>query len=182
MDKQKIYTNASYEYMNEIMDLKSLASYHSINPKKVLFGYDILLQISLMHMVGLDGKVSSIETEFLELIVKENDLMKLLSERLNKNISWDILSKIDKYDEFLASVEGIFKVELSEFINLFTSLDFKTGEDYLNRLKGNIYYICQAVLEIDGFDESEKRAMSVLNETIFNKLDDIKIAIDDITK
>lgn len=178
MDKQKIYTNASYEYMNEVMDLKSLASYYNINTNNILYGYDILLQLSLMYMVGLDGKVSSIETEFLNLIVNDNDLMKILSSRLNKNISWDILSKIDNYEEFINSVEGIFKKEIVEFINTFTSLDFKTGEDYLNRLKGNIYFICKALLEIDGFEEAEKRAINVLNERFFNKLDIIKSAVN----
>lgn len=178
--KQKIFTNASYEYMNEVMDLKELAKFYNKDASKILYGYDIILQLSLMHMVLLDGDISDIEMEFLSLIVKENDLMVELSKKLGKEISWNILKAIPNYNEFLDSIEHIFSDTVTAFIKELTSLDYKTSEDYLNRFKGNIYYICQAMCEVDGFDPSEKDAYKVLEKNLFKKLDEIKKELDEV--
>lgn len=172
--KQKIFTNASYEYINEVMDLKSLAKYHELDCAKLLYGYDIVLQLSLMEMISLDKRITDVEIEFLHNIVYENDLMSILSKKLNRELSWEILKKIDDYNSFLVATRKIFYNEISAFISLFMSIDFTTSEDYLNRLKGNIYYICQAILEIDGFDPNEKVAYKILNDGLFKMLDDIK--------
>ncbi len=177
MNKQKIFTNASYEYMQEVMDLNEVARFYNMDSKELIKGYDIILQLCLMHMVILDEKINDVEVEFLSLIVKDNDLMEMLSKKAGNNIKWNMLNKIDRYKEFLDSIENIFMPDITKFIVSFTSLDNKTTEDYLNRLKGNIYYICQAILEIDGFDPKEKVAFNYLNETIFKKLDDIKIKV-----
>lgn len=177
MDKQKIFTNASYEYMHEVMDLNELAKFYNMNSKELIKGYDIILQLCLMHMVKLDDKITDVEVEFLSLIVKDNDLMEMLSKELGREINWNMLNKIEMYNGFLISVEKIFTPAITKFILSFTSLDNKTTDDYLNRLKGNVYYICQAILEIDGFDPKEKAAFNYLNDTIFKKLDDIKIKV-----
>lgn len=174
MDKQKIFTNATYEYMNEVMDLKELAKYHNLDSAKLLYGYDIIMQLSLMEMISIDKNITDVEIEFLDNIVYENDLMKILSDKLNKELSWDILKKIDEYDSFLEATKKLFYNEITSFISLFMSIDFTTSEDYLNRFKGNIYYICQAILEVDGFDTSEKAAYKILNNGLFRILDDIK--------
>lgn len=65
-------------------------------------------------------------------------------------------------------------MDMVSFISLFISTDYQTREDYLNRLKGNIYLICQNILEVDGFDPKEKDAYKTLDKTIFKKMDDLK--------
>lgn len=174
MDKQKIFTNASYEYTNEIYDLSIMADYYKLDKKKLIYGFDILLQLSLMHMVSLDGEISVLELDFLKNIVYDNDLMVILTQRIGRRIDWNFIKGIKEYDIFLNSVTNIMLPEITSFITILTSADFQTTEDYLNRLKGAIYYICQALLEIDGFDPLEKEAYKVLDETLFKRMDEIK--------
>lgn len=172
--KQILFNKAYYEYMNMKHDLEIMAQEFNVDKNDLYYGYDILLQLSLLNMIMLDNNITDLEVEFLSKIIDENDLMKLLSKKTENKIGWSMIKNVDNPKKFIHSVNSSFQIDLVKFINLFTSIDFSTVEDYLNRLKGNIYLICQKVLEVDGFDESENDAYKVLSETVFRKMDDLK--------
>ncbi len=174
MDKQKLFNNAWYEYMNELKDLEEMAVDDKEKKKRLYYGYDITLQLALIQMITLDNNISPLEVEFVERIIDDNDLFKIYRKKTGKVLGWNNLTNIDNIKKILHSVMATFTIDLVNFINEFVSIDFNTREDYLNRLKGNIYYISQAILEVDGFDPKEKRAYEVLDNTLFKKMDDLK--------
>lgn len=174
MDKQKLFTNAWYEYMNELKDLEEMAGQDKEKKKMLYYGYDITLQLALIQMITLDDNISSVEIEFVEHIIDDNDLFKIYRKKTGKVLGWNNLVNVDDIKRILHSVMATFTIDLVNFIKEFISIDFNTREDYLNRLKGNIYYISQAILEVDGFDPKEKKAYEVLDNTLFKKMDDLK--------
>ena len=174
MDKQKLFTNAWYEYMNELKDLEEMAGQDKEKKKMLYYGYDIILQLALIQMITLDNNISSVEIEFVEHIIDDNDLFKIYRKKTGKVLGWNNLVNVDDIKRILHLVMATFTIDLVNFIKEFVSIDFNTREDYLNRLKGNIYYISQAILEVDGFDPKEKKAYEVLDNTLFKKMDDLK--------
>ena len=173
-DKQTLFTNAFYDYMNERHELENMALECEIDKNKIYYGYDIVLQLALLEMIVLDNTISSLEVEFISKIIDENDLMRLLSKKTGKKIGWSMLKNEENTKSFIHSVNAAFMMEMVQFISLFISKDHETKDDYLNTLKGNVYMICKKILEVDGFDSAENDAYKVLERTIFKKMDDLK--------
>ncbi|MCR5706428.1 MAG: hypothetical protein K6G48_06505 [Acholeplasmatales bacterium] len=174
MDKQELFNKSYYEYMNMRHEIEEMAVEASINKDKLYYGYDVILQLSLLEMIALDNTISEIEVEFVSKIIDDNDLMKILSKKTGTKIGWSMLKNKKDSKKFLHQVKSAFLMDMVSFISLFISTDYQTREDYLNRLKGNIYLICQNILEVDGFDPKEKDAYKTLDKTIFKKMDDLK--------
>lgn len=172
--KQETFNKAYYLYMDECSMLKQLAVDTNIDQKKLLYGYEIIMQLALCQMILLDGRVTDVEIEFLKNIVVENDILKILSKKNGQKIGWSMIDEIDDKNKFLHKVIASFTPEILEFITLFVSSDAITKEDYLNTLKGNIYLICQNLLASDGLDTLEEDAYKVLNNILFKKMDDLK--------
>lgn len=172
--KQETFNKAYYLYMDECNMLKQLAVDTNIDQKKLLYGYEIIMQLALCQMILLDARVTDVEIEFLKNIVVENDILKILSKKTGQKIGWSMIDEIDDKNRFLHKVIASFTPEILEFITLFISSDAITKEDYLNTLKGNIYLICQNLLVSDGLDTLEEDAYKVLNNILFKKMDDLK--------
>lgn len=172
--KQETFNKAYYLYMDECSMLKQLAVDTNIDQKKLLYGYEIIMQLALCQMILLDGRVTDVEIEFLKNIVVENDILKILSKKNGQKIGWSMIDEIDDKNKFLHKVIASFTPKILEFITLFVSSDAITKEDYLNTLKGNIYLICQNLLTSDGLDTLEEDAYKVLNNILFKKMDDLK--------
>ncbi len=174
MDKQDLFNRSYYEYMNMKHEIEEMAVETGIDKNKLYYGYDIILQLSLLEMMALDNKISVLEVEFVSKIIDDNDLMKLLSKKTGNKIGWSMLKDEENSKKFLHQLKSAFLLDIVSFISLFTTTNYQTREDYLNRLKGNVYLICQNILEVDGFDPKEKDAYKVLDKTIFKKMDDLK--------
>ncbi len=172
--KQETFNKAYYLYMDERNMLKQLAADTKIDENKLLYGYEIIMQLALCQMILLDDKITDIEIEYMKNVVVENDILKILSKKTGQKIGWSMLAEIDDKNKFLHKVIASFTTEILDFITLFISSDAITKEDYLNTLKGNIYLICQNILASDGFDELEEDAYKVLNNSLFKKMDDLK--------
>ena len=174
MDKQDLFNRSYYEYMNMKHEIEEMAVETGIDKNKLYYGYDIILQLSLLEMMALDNKISVLEVEFVSKIIDDNDLMKLLSKKTGNKIGWSMLKDEENSKKFLHQLKSAFLLDIVSFISLFTTTNYQTREDYLNRLKGNVYLICQNILEVAGFDPKEKDAYKVSDKTIFKKMDDLK--------
>ncbi len=172
--KQEAFNKAFYLYMDERNMLKQLAIDTKVDENKLLYGYEIIVQLALCQMILLDNKITDIEIEFLKNIVVENDILKILSKKVGSKIGWSMLKGVEDKNKFLHKVIASFTTEILDFITIFISSDAITKEDYLNSLKGNVYQICQNILESDGLDDLEVDAYKVLNNTLFKKMDDLK--------
>lgn len=181
MNKQEIFNSATYDYMNAINDISFMCEEINKDKKDLLYGFDILLQIGLMHLLTIDKKISQLEIEFLSKIVYENDLMKLANEKGDFGISWEKLYflKDDKsYGMLVEHIYKLFEIDLMNFILSFITLDTNTDDDYLNRIKGHIRNISIKLLSIDGLTDAElEKCYSILNEYVFNRMDNIKNTI-----
>ena len=69
--------------------------------------------------------------------------MKLLSKKTGNKIGWSMLKDEENSKKFLHQLKSAFLLDIVSFISLFTTTNYQTREDYLNRLKGNVYLICQ---------------------------------------
>lgn len=181
MNKQEIFNSATYDYMNAINDISLMCEEINKDKKDLLYGFDILLQIGLMHLLTIDKEISQLEIEFLSKIVYENDLMKLANEKGDFGISWEKLYflKDDKsYGMLVEHIYKLFEIDLMNFILSFITLDTNTDDDYLNRIKGHIRNISIKLLSIDGLTDAElEKCYSILNEYVFNRMDNIKNTI-----
>ena len=181
MNKQEIFNSAIYDYMNAINDISLMCEEINKDKKDLLYGFDILLQIGLMHLLTIDKEISQLEIEFLSKIVYENDLMKLANEKGDFGISWEKLYflKDDKsYGMLVEHIYKLFEIDLMNFILSFITLDTNTDDDYLNRIKGHIRNISIKLLSIDGLTDAElEKCYSILNEYVFNRMDNIKNTI-----
>ena len=59
--KQKIFTKASFEYLQFVENIKELASEFNLNASNLIYGYDITLQTTLMNIVLIDKKITEEE-------------------------------------------------------------------------------------------------------------------------
>lgn len=178
--KQKIFTKASFEYLQFVENIKELASEFNLNASNLIYGYDITLQTTLMNIVLIDKKITEEEIEFLSKIVYENDIIKIINAKkiLNNDIDWNILSKIKDINEIKLLINSIYKLflkDIDKFILEFVKLDSLVDNDYLNLFKANIYKISELILSIDGLTEEEKNeCFHILNDLILKKMDNVK--------
>ncbi|MGM9971018.1 MAG: hypothetical protein ACI35W_01240 [Anaeroplasmataceae bacterium] len=181
MNKQQLFNDAYYEYINAVNDIKQMCEELNKKPEKLIYGFDILIQISLMKLLEIDKCITNLEIEFLSKMMLENDLMKLANEKGGFEISWEKLLELRNDKSYKMLVEHIYKLfemEISSFILSFLSLDLNILEDHLNRLKGYVYNISMKFLSVDGLTkEEEELCYRILNDFIFEKMDNIKNSV-----
>jgi len=180
MNKQELFTKASYEYLNLIKEISDAANEKKRDKKDFIYGIDILVQLSMLNVILLDNKVSELEIEFLSKFNKENDLIDIINKRnlFRFPLKWETILELSSnpmFEMIINTIYSGFKMDISNFMLIFISLDITTSEDYLNRLKGSIYNIVKLFLTVDGLtDVEEKKCYSILNDKIFKDMDSIK--------
>ncbi len=131
MDKQKLFNEASYAYLECQRQIKELNLYKpskNYNSDDLLKDFDILIQVLLLYAANLDHEIYDIELKFINLLTVEEDIL------LPFNKSWNEVSKIAEDSKlFMDFVDSIYKeyyARIQSFIMFLAANDAITEEDF----------------------------------------------------
>lgn len=175
MDTKKAY----YTYIDIQRVLKQMNEHSGSKYKNstILKDFDIVLQCVLLYISFNNKTVDSYEMKFIDKITLESDILKILSEKLGRTISWNDLTKLSgstKLQDFLDSMLHIFSKEINDFISFIGKSDGLTIKEYDKILYDDIKKICNYLAILDG-DESDLECVDkAIRDVFFDRYLDLK--------
>lgn len=115
--------------------------------------FDCILQYVLLGQAAADGKVSSIESQFIKLITQRGDILQQTKAARDLDMTWDKLESLSRSD-----IVDVLNAMVSEYVdmmmNFVDTIAFADGliekVDFYDQIKENTLMVLKCLAVIDG--------------------------------
>lgn len=177
---QRDFTQASRIYLALEEEIRELFKFGSSNVSldETLKSFDLLVQILLLNLSVLDGKITKEELKFVHKISIEEDIIDYINLQTKKNITWEDLSlstwSYESFSDFLDYISNIVSIKINSFILVVASKDAITKKNYAYKFYQGLKELACIFVDANNDRNHEREIDQILQKNFIVKYKALK--------